>query len=450
MWTIFIGGLLLLSGICDGDSDSENQDLLQEILDSLRNQENQDYSSTPSTTLDPLLADNMTSQNNSSTTIDNATVITRTNNESIAQITSSENETSTPVPPSKPDENDAFLDPSQATTSMTPSSEYSLSNDDVTSTHGNATFTTISKQDCTTSYNILQSLCTEDLPSLVKIANIWDIYYVMFSDDVINELLLNCASGEWCIQDEFDIFRAKMAEKADMVTRSAVFAETCQELSLECLDTAAQKFESCSFGKRLNFTLEAVRLMCAIRDMTSSNQQCTAQVLSSLHVTIMDILRKENEKQDLNTAFDNEVCRTTQGLMTKTYLCTSSRCPTDIKDVLGSFKPWSWFLDDINELKATCQLGNDTCTSRDMVFIIDEAAPTAITTTSVSQTDETQQFNEDSGLVDIRSSPIALAGIGTATFIMLAGMIIFFLFFVRRHRVTSKNHEYKPLETSEP
>lgn len=60
-----------------------------------------------------------------------------------------------------------------------------------------------------------------------------------------------------------------------------------------------------------------------------------------------------------------------------------------------SFKPWSWFLDDINELKATCQLGNNTCTSRDMVFIIDEAARTAITTTSVSQTDETQQFNED-------------------------------------------------------
>lgn len=85
-----------------------------------------------------------------------------------------------------------------------------------------------------------------------------------------------------------------------------------------------------------------------------------------------------------------------------------------------------------------------------MVFIIDEAAATAITTPSISQTDETQQFNEDSGPVDIRSSPIALAGIGTATFIMLAGVIVFFIFFVKRHRVTSKNHEYRPLETSEP
>lgn len=60
-----------------------------------------------------------------------------------------------------------------------------------------------------------------------------------------------------------------------------------------------------------------------------------------------------------------------------------------------SFKPWSWFLDDVNQLKVTCQLENDTCTSRDVVFIIDEAAATAITTPSISQTDETQQFNED-------------------------------------------------------
>lgn len=30
-----------------------------------------------------------------------------------------------------------------------------------------------------------------------------------------------------------------------------------------------------------------------------------------------------------------------------------------------------------------------------MVFIIDEAAATAITTPSIFQTDETQQFNED-------------------------------------------------------
>lgn len=248
MWTIFIG-LLLLSGVCDGDSEYDSQNLLQEILNSLHNQENQDYSSTPSTTVGPLLAETMTSQNNSSTTIDNATAITYAHNESVAQLTPSENEIPTPVPPSKPHENDASLDQSQATSSMSPALEFSSSNDNVTSTHGDATSTTISKQDCTSSYKILQSLCSEDLPSLVKIANIWDIYYVMFSDEVINELLLNCASGEWCIQDEFDIFRAKMAEKADMVTHSAVFAETCQELSLECLDTVVQEFESCSFGK---------------------------------------------------------------------------------------------------------------------------------------------------------------------------------------------------------
>lgn len=74
-----------------------------------------------------------------------------------------------------------------------------------------------------------------------------------------------------------------------------------------------------------------------------------------------------------------------------------------------SFKPWSWFLDDVNELKVKCQLKNDTCTSRDMVFIIDETATTAITTTSVSQTHETQQFNEDVScvfMVSVKKNPI--------------------------------------------
>lgn len=442
-----------MSGVCEGDSDSESQDLLQEILNSLQNQENPNYQSTPSTTINPLHEETMTSRtmspNNFSTTVENETAITQSNNKSVAQPTPSENKTSTSFLLSEPNEKDASLNQAQVTTLIPPFSEYSSSKNDVTPTPDNAPTTTISGQDCTTSYKILQSLCSEDLPSLVKIANIWDIYYVLFSDEVINELLLNCASGEWCIQDEFDIFRAKMAEKADMVSLSTMFGETCKELSLMCLETAVLKFESCSYGKRLKFTLDAVKLMCAIRGMTSSNLQCTAQVLSSLHVTIMDILRKENEKQDLNTAFDNDVCRTTQGLMTKTYLCTSSRCPEEIKDALSSFKPWSWFLDDVNDLKVTCQLENNTCTSRDMVFIVDEAT-TEITTTSVPQTDETQQFYEDSGLVDLRSSPIALAGIGTATFIILAGMIVFFIFYIKRPRVTSKNHEYRPLETSEP
>lgn len=71
----------------------------------------------------------------------------------------------------------------------------------------------------------------------------------MFLDDVINELLLNCVSGEWCIQDEFDIFCVKMVEKVDMVICFVVFVEMCQELFFECFDIVVQKFEFCFFGK---------------------------------------------------------------------------------------------------------------------------------------------------------------------------------------------------------
>jgi hypothetical protein len=109
-------------------------------------------------------------------------------------------------------------------------------------------------RDCA-SQDILQSLCTADLPSLVKIANIWDVYSVLFSNDVINELMLNCATGEWCIRDEFDIFRAKMAEQADMVLNSAIFSGTCDEVSLGCLQSVVQRFQSCSFGEVSSYSL---------------------------------------------------------------------------------------------------------------------------------------------------------------------------------------------------
>lgn len=105
-----------------------------------------------------------------------------------------------------------------------------------------------------------------------------------------------------CNQNSIRIY-GSICSKVDSVynlTLSFVYALFCflREREIErIVKSFYHGFLFFQFLQRLNFTLEAVRLMCAIRDMMSSNQQCTAQVLSSLHVTIMDILRKENEKQ---------------------------------------------------------------------------------------------------------------------------------------------------------
>lgn len=54
-----------------------------------------------------------------------------------------------------------------------------------------------------------------------------------------------------------------------------------------------------------------------------------------------------------------------------------------------------------------------------------------------------------SGFVDIQSNPVAIVGIGTGAFIMMIGLVVFIVIFVKR-RGKTQNHEYKPLETNEP
>ncbi|XP_061193899.1 uncharacterized protein LOC133202140 [Saccostrea echinata] len=460
MWIIYMIGVFILDPpnvACD--EEPEGQSLLQEILNDLRNEQNVDSSST-STTQDP-------PQTPSTTRTSNATFTFNTpSSTSPSQIFHNLTVSMTTQRTGGNDSNDdaiqsliSFLNNSdRSQTNDTGASLQGQIQDIFSKTPGNSTpnintlsTTTLKSTDVTqncAARDILQSLCTDDLPSLVKIANIWDVYYVLFSDDVMNELLLNCASGEWCIRDEFDIFRAKMAEKADMVMNSAMFSEACGQVSLECLQSAVQHLESCSFGPRLSFMLESVRLMCSVRDVTSSSDiQCTSQILAALHVTLMDILRKENNKQDLNTAFENDKCRTTEALMTRTYLCTCSKCIDTVNGMLSSFRPWLWFIDDVDTLKVTCHYENNTCVSRDMVFMIDDE-PLPIPTPPTAQTDTYE--SQGSGFVDIRSAPVALAGFGTGAFVMVVGLIVFVIVFIKRHRVTSRKHEYKPLETNEP
>ena len=250
--TILFGGILLLSGLCYVNSDSESDDLLDEILASLENEAQEDVSGTSSTTTteDPLKTAFVTSQMDfSKTSKNNQTSENGKDSYSIDQVSIRDNETSSSL--SLGEWSDNGLDKAIENLTTTLASKYSSSSYDVTALPGSSTpfVTEYPTEEICSSSNILQSLCREDLPSLVKIANIWDIYNVLFSDEVINELLLNCASGEWCIRDEFDIFRAKMSEKADMVLHSAVFGDTCTEVSLVCLEKVVHQFQPCSFGE---------------------------------------------------------------------------------------------------------------------------------------------------------------------------------------------------------
>ena len=97
---------------------------------------------------------------------------------------------------------------------------------------------------------LLHSLCNvSDVPDLLNGINIWDVYFTMFSDTIVEALLLNCASGSWCLKNEYDSYQATMLEKAEMVRDSDAFEIMCKDSARQCIREAVASFNSCNVGK---------------------------------------------------------------------------------------------------------------------------------------------------------------------------------------------------------
>ena len=150
---------------------------------------------------------------------------------------------------------------SPSSTSGKPSSENSTSADDQGVENGTSVATSgtnathiplfsltstanVIEERCGAEYTFTQ-LCGKTLPQLLVDLTIWDVYAVIFSNDVIEALLLNCNSGHWCLYDEFDYWNGLMMEKATMVRGSEMFSQICQATSLSCLDTFLQNVTGC-------------------------------------------------------------------------------------------------------------------------------------------------------------------------------------------------------------
>lgn len=149
-----------------------------------------------------------------------------------------------------------------SSTSTTTSTNVTLSpSDDTTETHttsetvtmtSDSRFTlTSSRTDavtlneyCAAEFSF-KELCGNGLSDILLDLNIWDVYGIMFSNDVIEALLLNCASGHWCLYDEFDYWNGLMMEKAAMVKDSPIFSQICQATSISCFEKILTNVTDC-------------------------------------------------------------------------------------------------------------------------------------------------------------------------------------------------------------
>lgn len=226
----------------------------------------------------------------------------------------------------------------------------------------------------------LTELCGTGLSSLLVDLNIWDVYGIMFSNDVIEALLLNCATGHWCLYDEFSYWNGLMMEKAAMVKDSEIFSQICQSSSLSCFDTFLNNVTGCPIQERMNFTVEAINMLCDMRNDHQLDLTCYGHLLAAYHVTVVEFLRDKNNKKLQEGVFENAACQSPEVLMTKSVLCVEAKCPSH-NELLLNFSPWQWFSPNVSKIKEDCHLPADTC-DEDATF-----GPTATTSTYMT-TDE--------------------------------------------------------------
>ncbi|XP_033763027.1 uncharacterized protein LOC117344391 [Pecten maximus] len=251
-----------------------------------------------------------------------------------------------------------FVTLSSSITSTTKSVNSNSTSASSTSTFSSTTtpWTTTTDDPQCKSDQTLETVC--NVPEVLIGENFWDIYYVMFSDDVIRALLFGCSSGHWCLEDKSFFWNALMMERSERVLKSPLFKGVCESESLTCLHDFVGNHTECKLYQRMQLTMQSIDLLCQLQKEPTTTLECVQHVLAALHVTVVDILRDQNQKEDDED--DGNSCTSPESQITRTFLCLEFKCPGNIL-LLTSFQPWKWFVGDVMDISARCGYRNDVC-----------------------------------------------------------------------------------------
>ncbi|KAK3101624.1 hypothetical protein FSP39_004973 [Pinctada imbricata] len=313
-------------------------------------------------------------------------------------------------------------------------------------------------------HQTLDSQCDlSGLPDLLQGINIWNVYSTMFADTVVEALLLNCASGSWCLKNDYNAYKAAMADKADMVRTSPFFAAVCEPKAQTCVRNVVNRFSNCIVGPRLNFTSDAVDLLCTMRSSGPPEIPCFQQTIAALHVSIMDIVRQENKKEAPNPGIVDGICDTTQAKMTSTYLCTTYKCPNYTDYNLQNFRPWQWFVDGVSNLKEACLYGDNTCAEEGkslttstlqyppLIGNIDSGGVEAPTIQTMPNPPVTTETYTDQHIWMKDTDLKMIAGVSVGALVIVLGVVITTFICIKKYRGSSAGKiGYKPLASHAP
>ncbi|XP_053373860.1 uncharacterized protein LOC123531268 [Mercenaria mercenaria] len=200
---------------------------------------------------------------------------------------------------------------------------------------------------------VFQNFCP--VPEDMTDVSFWDLYSVLFSDTVLEALMVGCSKGSWCIKDRYDYWDSLIAERVDMVMNSEIAASMCNPTVQPCVSRVVNSFVNCSMYPQMVFTSEVLQLVCGLKRNAELTTSCFKHVLSALHVTLADILRGE---EDQEKSYDT--CTSPEANMTRGLICVENSCPRET-ETFHSFKPWAWFTSVVNDLIMECHYDSTKC-----------------------------------------------------------------------------------------
>ncbi|KAL4222827.1 hypothetical protein ACF0H5_018867 [Mactra antiquata] len=200
---------------------------------------------------------------------------------------------------------------------------------------------------------VLQNFCpvTNDMTDV----SFWDLYSILFSDTAIDALIMGCSRGSWCLRDRFDYWDALIAERVDMIMVSDISTSMCHSEMNPCITKTVQNFKNCSMYPQMEFAAEALLLICKLKQNPSLTDTCYKHVITALHVSLADIMRKDDYEE-----LPDDMCQRPEAYMTGGLICVENSCPDEF-DTFESFKPWAWFTSVVIELIEECGLDPKKC-----------------------------------------------------------------------------------------
>ncbi|XP_050418828.1 uncharacterized protein LOC126832166 [Patella vulgata] len=207
----------------------------------------------------------------------------------------------------------------------------------------------------------------------------------IFDCDVIRQLKANCLPGEWCLSKHI-VF--SFMQSSDQFLSSPICSSGLQT----CLQTANKDQEGCAISKNIYNTDAAVQLLCEIGSQAGLTYECFGRVRAMLHVNLADVLRGDKILDDSSNPTE---CETQMGQQIKQYLCLLDLCSYQSSSLM-SFKPWQWFLNDVDGFKSMCKYKN--------VCGIKEREITTTTLLTTAQPEINKNVADNSNIADEQMS----------------------------------------------